>query len=114
MPRCPGFVFAVACVFGLGGTTVAAQSAPGAAAAPIAYHLVKSVPLGAPDGWDYVIHDPSSGRVFVAHGNRLTVVDGRSGRIVGQVGPIAGGPHGTAFDPPPASASPMTAASVRP
>ncbi|MGH8316628.1 MAG: YncE family protein [Steroidobacteraceae bacterium] len=62
------------------------------------YHLVRSVPLGAPNGWDYVVRDPATHRVFVAHGNRLTVVDGRSGRVVGQVGPITGGPHGTAFD----------------
>ncbi len=63
------------------------------------YRLVRSVPLGSPDRWDYAAYDPASHRVFVAHGNRLTVVDGRSGRIVGQVGPIPGGPHGIAFDP---------------
>ncbi len=71
-----------------------------AAASPQpAFHLVRSVALGAPDSWDYALYDPGSHRVFVAHGNRLTVVDGRTGRIVGQVGPIPGGPHGTAFDP---------------
>ncbi|HJS90087.1 MAG TPA: hypothetical protein VJ738_09010 [Steroidobacteraceae bacterium] len=98
MPR-PGFVFAVVLAGALGAAPAArAQSAPATAATPLAYHLVKSVPLGAPDGWDYVIYEPSSHRVFVAHGNRLTVVDGRSGRMVGEVGPIPGGPHGTAFD----------------
>lgn len=62
------------------------------------YHLVKSVPLGTPNTWDYLVYSPMSNRVFVAHGNRLTVIDGGSGRIVGQVGPIPGGPHGIAFD----------------
>lgn len=62
------------------------------------YRLVRSVALGRPDRWDYAVYDPGSHRVFVAHGNRLTVLDGRSGRIVGQVGPIPGGPHGIAFD----------------
>ena len=96
MPRRWAFAFAAAFVIGLSGTTaVRAQSGQGT----VDYHLVKSVPLGAPNRWDYVIYDPSTHRVFVAHGNRLTVVDGRSGRIVGQVGPISGGPHGTAFDP---------------
>lgn len=63
-----------------------------------AYRLVRSVALGAPNSWDYAVYDPPSHRVFVAHGNRLTVVDGITGRIVGAVGPIPGGPHGTAFD----------------
>ena len=63
------------------------------------YHLVKTVPLGAPEEWDYLAFSPTTGRVFVAHGNRLTVVDAASGRVVGQVGPISGGPHGIAFDP---------------
>jgi DNA-binding beta-propeller fold protein YncE len=94
-----GFAWAAAMVIGLSGATAArAQAGPGTATTAVDYHLVKSVPLGAPNGWDYVIYDPSVHRVFVAHGNRLTVVDGRSGRIVGQVGPITGGPHGTAFD----------------
>lgn len=73
--------------------------AGGATARPVSYHFVRSVSLGAPNGWDYVVYAPFSHRVFVAHGNRLTVVNGRTGRIVGQVGPIPGGPHGTAFDP---------------
>jgi DNA-binding beta-propeller fold protein YncE len=96
MPR-RACVFSIASALALSGATAArAQAAPVPGRAD--YHLVKSVPLGAPDRWDYVIYDPSSHRVFAAHGNRLTVVDGRSGRIVGQVSPIGGGPHGTAFD----------------
>lgn len=67
-------------------------------ARPLKYQLTRSVALGRPDSWDYAVYDPRSHWVFVAHGNRLTVVDGDSGRIVGQVGPIPGGPHGTAFD----------------
>jgi DNA-binding beta-propeller fold protein YncE len=77
----------------------AALSAQPAAARPIpAYHLVRRVALGAPTSWDYVAFDRDSNRVFVAHGNRLTVVDANRGRIVGEVGPIPGGPHGVAFD----------------
>lgn len=77
-------------------TGVCARYACAASAVP--YRLIRSVPLGQPSSWDYVVYQQSSGRVFIAHGNRLTVVDGRTGRIVGQVGPIPGGPHGTAFD----------------
>jgi len=61
------------------------------------YHLTRSVRLGAPDRWDYVVYDPPSHRVYVAHGDRLTVVDGRSGRIVGEVRGMPGGTHGIAI-----------------
>lgn len=102
MPRYRIAAFALACIVGLSLAAPALATAAGACGdcSSPGYHLVKSVPLGAPNGWDYVLYDPSTHRVFVAHGNRLTVVAGRSGRIVGQVGPIDGGPHGTAFDPP--------------
>jgi YVTN family beta-propeller protein len=66
----------------------AAPQAPG-------YRLTKSVPLGAPDKWDYVIYDRDGHRVFVAHGDRLEVVDARSGAVIGKVEGIPGGAHGT-------------------
>jgi YVTN family beta-propeller protein len=67
------------------------------AAADVAYTVTKSVKLGAPDRWDYVVFDAPSHRVYVAHGDRVTVVDGRSGRIVGQVEGLPGGTHGIAI-----------------
>ena len=63
------------------------------------YRVVKETPLGAPDRWDYVTFDPSSGRVYVAHGDRLTVVDGRSGAVMGEVSTPNGVTHGTAVAP---------------
>ncbi|HEX5181558.1 MAG TPA: DUF5074 domain-containing protein [Allosphingosinicella sp.] len=71
-------------------------AASAAVAAP-AYRLAKAVPLGAPDRWDYVVSDSASRRVYVAHGDRLTVVDAASGAIVGNVEGIEGGTHGTAI-----------------
>ena len=70
-------------------------AAPSLAEAP--YMLAKTVPLGAPDRWDYVVFDPGSGRVYVAHGDQVAVVDGRSGAIIGTVKGVAGGAHGTAI-----------------
>ena len=67
-----------------------------ALAAP-SYTLTKSVPLAAPDWWDYVTFDPVSGQVFIAHGNRLSVVDGRGGVLIGTVDGIPGGTHGIAI-----------------
>lgn len=65
----------------------------GMAAAP-AYTLTKTVPLGAPDHWDYLTFDSASHRVYVAHSDRVTVVDGRSGAILGEVTGMPGGTHG--------------------
>ena len=58
------------------------------------YHVAKTVALGAPDRWDYIVVDSPSHRVYVAHGDRLTVVDGQSGAILGQVTGMPGGSHG--------------------
>ena len=66
-------------------------------AAP-AYIQTHATRLGVPDRWDYVLFDPTSGRVFVAHGDHTDVIDGHSGRIVGRVGPLEGA-HGTVVAP---------------
>jgi YVTN family beta-propeller protein len=55
------------------------------------------VSLGAPERWDYLLYDGPSHRVYVAHGDHLTVVDARTGRIIGQVEGISGGTHGIAI-----------------
>jgi YVTN family beta-propeller protein len=73
-------------------------SAQGAAATP-QYRLTRSVPLGAPDRWDYLTFDPSAHRVYVAHGDRLSVFDGRDGTRIGEVTGFAGGTHGIVILP---------------
>lgn len=75
-------------------------AAPVSAATVPDYSLVKSVPLGTPDRWDYVVYDDQTQRVYVAHGDRLAVIDARTGNLVGQVEGIAGGTHGTAISLP--------------
>jgi YVTN family beta-propeller protein len=60
------------------------------------YHVSMVVPLGSPDRWDYVVFDPDTRRVYVAHGDRITVVDGTSGAVVGTVEGMPGGTHGIA------------------
>jgi YVTN family beta-propeller protein len=61
------------------------------------YAVTKRVALGAPDRWDYVTFDAASHRVFVAHGDRITVVEARDGSIIGDVGGFSGGTHGIAI-----------------
>jgi DNA-binding beta-propeller fold protein YncE len=54
------------------------------------------VSLGAPDHWDYVTVDADTHRVYVAHGDRVSVVDGQSGALLGQIDGFPGGTHGIA------------------
>lgn len=83
-------------VLGLAFAVLTAAMSLSAATAPT-YVLVKSVPLGTPDRWDYVVYDDQTNRVYVAHGDRLAVVDAGTGTLVGNVEGIAGGTHGTAI-----------------
>ena len=55
-----------------------------AAGAPL-YTVTQSIPLGAPDRWDYLTYDRLSHRVYIAHETDITVVDGRSGNVIGRV-----------------------------
>lgn len=61
------------------------------------YAITRRIALGAPDRWDYLAFDAQSHRVFVAHGDRITVVDGRDGSILGEVAGFSGGTHGIAI-----------------
>lgn len=88
----------LALAVGFGVTASAVARAPSVhAAAAVDYNLTRRVRLGAPDRWDYVFYDGPSHRVYVAHGDRLSVVDGRNGRIIGQVAGMPGGTHGIAI-----------------
>ena len=49
------------------GTALAEDLAP--------YRLAKTITLGAAERWDYATFDADSGRVYVAHGDHVTVVD---------------------------------------
>jgi len=75
---------------------VAVPASAGSADSAPSYRVTKAIPLGAPDRWDYVVFDGASRRVFVAHGDHVTVVDGATGAILGQVGTFPGGTHGIA------------------
>ena len=83
----------------LGRTALFAAALAGSSAVAAAsdYRLTRTVVLGAPDRWDYAVFDPVDDRLYVAHGDRLSVVAGRKGVVVGTVEGIPGGTHGTAI-----------------
>ena len=78
------------------GVIAALLASPGQAQTTPAYTLTKTVPLGTPDRWDYVVTDPETARVYVAHGDRVTVLDPSTGTVVGEVPGMPGGTHGIA------------------
>jgi YVTN family beta-propeller protein len=71
------------------------------AASPAAsyYRLTKTVSLGPGERWDFVVFDPTDDRVYVAHGDHVTVVDEKRAQVIGQIGTFAGGTHGIAISP---------------
>ena len=79
--------FAIALLAGLLASTAHAQNAG-------SYHLSKTVALGSPDRWDYLVFDGASNRLYVSHGDRVTVLDGKNGTILGNVEGMPGGTHG--------------------
>lgn len=60
------------------------------------YRIVQTFPLGGDGGWDYIVPDPASHRLFVGRANRVMVVDEQTGTLVGTVTGIDGA-HGTAI-----------------
>jgi YVTN family beta-propeller protein len=78
-----GLIFATAAAFALGAASAQAQ-------APAGYKVVKEVPLGAPERWDYVVYDAPSHRVYVAHSDRISVVDAQAGKLIGDVTGVSG------------------------
>jgi len=60
----------------------------------VPYHVTKTVSLGSPDRWDYLVYDVATNRLYVSHGDRVTVLDGKNGGILGNVEGMPGGTHG--------------------
>src|SRR5260370_38128044 len=79
------------------GAYCALASNSGAADAASPYRISKSISLGAPERWDYLTFEPVSNRIFVAHGDRIDVIDASSEKVVGQV-PVDGA-NGAAIVP---------------
>ena len=73
-----------------------AQPAP--AQSPVTYQVTNTYSLGGDGGWDYVVPDPASHRIYIGRSNRVMVMDERNGKLLGEVTGINGA-HGTAIAP---------------
>jgi YVTN family beta-propeller protein len=60
------------------------------------YHILKKDLIGGTGGWDYIFANPANQRLYVSHGNRLTVLNLETGDSVGVVSPALG-VHGVAI-----------------
>jgi YVTN family beta-propeller protein len=60
------------------------------------YHLVKTIHIASPGGWDYPASDPGSNKLFISHSSQVNIVDKTTGDSVGVIAGTAG-VHGIAF-----------------
>ena len=67
-------------------------------AAGSGYHVIRKIPVGGEGSWDYITFDPAASRLFVAHANRVDVLDPESGKVIGEI-PDTPGVHGIALVP---------------
>jgi DNA-binding beta-propeller fold protein YncE len=81
MTRIRSLLAVVGIVLSCTAQSALAQSTPGANL----YSITKSVPLGAPDRWDYLTYEAGSHRVYAAHSATIDVLDGRNGTLLGKV-----------------------------
>jgi DNA-binding beta-propeller fold protein YncE len=62
------------------------------------YRITRTYTLGGDGGWDYIVPDAATHRLFIGRQNRVMVVDENDGTLLGEVAGINGA-HGTAVAP---------------
>jgi DNA-binding beta-propeller fold protein YncE len=69
-----------------------------AVAADAGYHVVKTYALGGEGGWDYLMLDSPSRRLYISRATHVIVIDADSGKSAGDI-PDTPGVHGIALAP---------------
>jgi DNA-binding beta-propeller fold protein YncE len=77
----------------IAGSAALAQGAPGTS-----YHIVAKIAAGGEGGWDYLIADTASERLYVSRGTHVMVVDLARDSVIGDI-PNTPGVHGIALAP---------------
>jgi DNA-binding beta-propeller fold protein YncE len=80
-------------VFSLGLLTVLLIGFPWAIPAkpgPSGYHILKTIPVGGTEGWDYVTMDNAARRLYISRENHIVVVNVDSGAVVGKITGLSG------------------------
>jgi YVTN family beta-propeller protein len=60
------------------------------------YKVVNKFPVPGEGGWDYLVSDPETGRLFISHGTVVNVIDEKTGKLLGTI-PDTKGVHGIAL-----------------
>jgi|SRR5579863_655265 len=76
----------LAVVLFIAGLTWAIPSAPGASG----YHVLKTIPVGGTEGWDYITMDSAARLLYIGREDRIVVVNVDSGIVVGEVNGLSG------------------------
>lgn len=87
------FSYAAFCV-GFASLGLGALASAGEPAARPTYASTHTITVGAPERWDYLALDSDTHRLYLAHGDRVEVLDGGTGALIGRVSGIPGGTHG--------------------
>jgi YVTN family beta-propeller protein len=78
-------------------TGVSLSNADVSPTAQAPYRIAQTIALGEGERWDYVTYDSVDHRVYVAHGDHVTVVDATKNAVIGQIATFPGGTHGVAI-----------------
>ena len=70
----------------------------GASATAGQYKLLAEIPIGGGSGWDYLLADPASHRLYVTHKTKVVVIDTETNKVVGTITDTPG-VHGFALAP---------------
>jgi DNA-binding beta-propeller fold protein YncE len=68
------------------------------AASDARYQVVTTYKVGGEGGWDYLIADPDTHRLFISRGTHVMVIDAETGKSVGDIADTPG-VHGIALAP---------------
>jgi DNA-binding beta-propeller fold protein YncE len=79
------------CVFLAGAALTLVAVAPG-------FKVAKKYPVPGEGGFDYIVFDSSSNRLYVSHGTKVDVIDADSGKVLGAIEDTPG-VHGIAIVP---------------
>jgi DNA-binding beta-propeller fold protein YncE len=77
--------------------SLASAGAPVFAQQSAGYRIVQRFTIGGEGGWDYVIPDTASNRLFVGRQNRVMVIDESTGKLLGEIAGLSAA-HGVALD----------------
>jgi YVTN family beta-propeller protein len=80
------------------GTIFAAVLSLAAVSAAQNYHVAEHWKIGGQGGWDYLLSDDGSHRLYIAHNSRVEVVDSATGKPLGAITGVKS-THGIALNP---------------